>query len=81
MVVAGTAAVIGAIALGLDLARSPWARVASRVRRATHAPTETRERLFSAALAVDPGVERAQLADEDAEVQTERGQDPAGPAG
>jgi hypothetical protein len=63
MVVAGVAAVIGAVALGLDLARSPWARVASKVRRATHAPSETRKRLFSAALAVDPGVTQAQRAD------------------
>ena len=58
-VVAGTAAVVGAVALGADLVRSPWAAVAHKVRRATHAPAATRERLFAEALAVDPGVEAA----------------------
>ncbi len=56
MSVAGTAAVVGAVALGLDLARSPWARVARNVRHATHASQEKRARLFSAALEADPGV-------------------------
>ena len=75
MVVAGVAGVVGAVALGLDLARSPWARVASKVRRATHAPSETRERLFSAALVVDPGVTQAQRADRGTGDTTEPGQD------
>jgi hypothetical protein len=77
MVVAGTAAVVGAVALGLDLARSPWAAAASKVLRATHARPDTRERLFLAALAVDPGVLRARQADRDAEATMEPGQDPA----
>jgi hypothetical protein len=62
MVVAGTAAVVGAVALGVDLARSPWAGVARAVRRATHARPEKRARLFDAALAVDPGVRLASAA-------------------
>jgi hypothetical protein len=66
MVVVGTAAVVGAVALGVDLARSPWAAAASKVRRATHARPETRERLFAAALAVDPGVLRARPATDEA---------------
>jgi len=57
--VAGTAAVVGAVALGVDLARSPWAAVARKVRRATHARPAARQRLFAEALAVDPGVEAA----------------------
>ncbi len=65
MVVAGTAAVVGAVALGVDLARSPWAGVARRIRRATHARPEKRERLFSAALAVDPGVKEARGGESD----------------
>lgn len=56
MLVAGTAAVVGAVALAIDLSRSPWQRVAARVRRATHAPQAAREACFSAALKVDPGV-------------------------
>jgi hypothetical protein len=56
MLVAGTAAVVGVVALSIDLARSPWRRVASQVRRAVHAPHDVRERRFSAALKVDPGV-------------------------
>jgi hypothetical protein len=59
MVVAGTAAVVGAVALGVDLARSPWARTAHNVRAATHRKPEKRDRCFAAALAADPGVPRA----------------------
>ena len=58
-VVAGSAAVIGALALGVDLASSPWAAVAHNVRRATHARPATRERLFAAAIESDPGVRAA----------------------
>jgi hypothetical protein len=71
MVVAGTAAVVGAVALGVDLVRSPWAAAASRLRRATHARPETRERLFAAALAVDPGVKGAQQVTDEGAVPSE----------
>lgn len=60
MSVAGTAAVIGALALGFDLARSPWAKVAGNVRRAIYAPPASRAKRFEAAIAVDPGVPRTQ---------------------
>ena len=56
MLTAGVAAVVGALALAIDLARSPWNRVAARIRRATHAQPPAREACFSAALRVDPGV-------------------------
>jgi hypothetical protein len=59
MSVAGIAAVVGAVALGVDLARSPWARTARSVRLATHAKAEKREQHFAAALAADPGVAKA----------------------
>jgi hypothetical protein len=59
MSVIGIAAVVGAVALGVDLARSPWARTARNVRLATHAKPQKRERLFAAALAADPGVPKA----------------------
>jgi hypothetical protein len=70
MLVAGAAAVVGAVALALDLARSPWARVAGRLRRATHARPDVRERQFASALEVDPGV-HAQPVREDAEAPAE----------
>jgi hypothetical protein len=56
MLTAGLAAVFGAVALAVDLRRSPWRGVAYHVRRAVHAPAQTRAALFSAALLVDPGV-------------------------
>jgi hypothetical protein len=56
MLTAGVAAVIGAVALAIDLARSPWAPVAHEVRRCTHARPEERARRFVNALACDPGV-------------------------
>ena len=56
MLVAGTAAVVGAATLAIDLWRSPWQGVAARVRRAVHAPAPKRAAFFSAALGVDPGV-------------------------
>ena len=62
MVVAGAAGVVGALALGIDLARSQWAPVARKVRHCTHARPEKRERLFAEAIAVDPGVARAREA-------------------
>lgn len=55
MLVAGAAAVVGALALALDLWRSPWRRTAALIRRAVHAPTPKREALLSAASKVDPG--------------------------
>ena len=58
-VVAGIAAVVGAVAVAIDLVRSPWAGVARALRRATHAPPEKRAELINAALEADPGVERA----------------------
>jgi hypothetical protein len=58
-VVAGIAAVVGAVAVGIDLMRWPWAGVARALRRATHAAPEKHAKLMSAALQADPGVERA----------------------
>lgn len=56
MLVAGTAAVTGAVVLALDLWRSPWRGVAAQIRHAVHAPQTKREACFSAALKLDPGV-------------------------
>ena len=53
---AGTAAVVGAVAFAIELRRSPWARVANLVRRVTYATPAERDAAFAAALAVDPGV-------------------------
>lgn len=56
------------IALGMGIAlfllarrvqRSPWYPVAERVRRAVHAPRVRRDQLFAEALALDPGIPRA----------------------
>jgi hypothetical protein len=57
-VVAGVAAVVAGLAIAVDVARSPWAGVARKVRRAVYARPDERERLFGLALAVDPGVPR-----------------------
>ncbi len=54
--IAGAATVIGGCALAIDLARSPWKGVASSIRRAVHATAIRRDKFFSAALRVDPGV-------------------------
>ena len=54
--VAGIAAVVGALALAIDLARSPWAAVARLVRGTTYATPEARKAAFTEALAADPGV-------------------------
>ena len=62
VIVAGVAAIVGAGALGIDLALSPWAKTAARVRRATHARSAKRTELFAAAIEVDPGVRRAREA-------------------
>ena len=53
---AGLAAVVGAVAVAVDLLRSPWSGVASEVRRCVYASAEERERRFDSALACDPGV-------------------------
>jgi hypothetical protein len=58
-VVAGIAAVVGAVAVAIDLMRSPWVGVARALRRATHAAPEKHAQLMNAALQADPGVERA----------------------
>jgi hypothetical protein len=55
-VVAGTAAVVAGVAVALDLARSPWTRVAHNVRRAMYASADDRARFFATALSADPGV-------------------------
>jgi hypothetical protein len=59
MVVAGTAGVVGVVALGIDLAGSKWAKVARKVRRAIYARPAERTRFFEEALAIDPGVPHA----------------------
>ena len=56
MVVAGTAAVVAGVAIALDIRSSPWAGVASNVRRAMYAPPAEKERRFALALATDPEV-------------------------
>jgi hypothetical protein len=56
MLVAGTAAVVGVVALAIDLSLSPWSDVAAKIRRAVHAPQPKRDEWLSAALKVDPGV-------------------------
>ncbi|NTU71841.1 MAG: hypothetical protein HGB10_08500 [Coriobacteriia bacterium] len=56
MLVAGTAAVVGALALCVDLWRSPWRGVARQIRRAVHARPRARDERMAAALLVDPGV-------------------------
>ena len=56
MLAAGLATVIGAVAVAIDLWRSPWSGVANQVRRCVYASTEERERRFENALACDPGV-------------------------
>ncbi len=59
MVVAGMAAVVGAVAVAVDLIRSPWAGVARALRRSTHAAPERHAMLMNTALGADPGVEQA----------------------
>jgi hypothetical protein len=56
MLVAGTAAVIGAIALAIDLWRSPWAGVAKEIRRSVYVTADERAERFGRALEADPGV-------------------------
>jgi hypothetical protein len=56
MIVAGVAAVVAGLAVAVDVARSPWARVAAELRRAIYASVEEREGRFARALAADPGV-------------------------
>jgi len=56
MLVAGTAAVIGAIAVAVDLWHSPWADVANQLRRSMYVSVEERTSRFERALAADPGV-------------------------
>lgn len=60
MLVAGSAALVGALALAIDLSRSEWRGVARQVRRAVHAPRRARQERFAAALMIDPGLERAE---------------------
>ena len=60
---AGLAALVGAVALAIDLWHSPWSRVASEVRRCVYASAEERERRFESALACDPGVPSGRAAD------------------
>ena len=59
MLTAGLAGVIGAVALAVDLWRSPWSGVANEVRRCVYASSEERERRFERALMCDPGVPSA----------------------
>ena len=55
----GAALTLALAAVAVDLWRSPWARVATNLRRAIHASPERRAALFADALASDPGVTRA----------------------
>jgi len=63
MLVAGVAAIVGTIALAVDLRRSPWSGVANEVRRCTYASPEERAERFERALACDPGINAAGLRD------------------
>ena len=61
MVVASIAAVVGAFALAVDLWRSPWVKVAARIRRSMYRPAEVKAAMFAAALEIDPEMQpRAQ---------------------
>jgi hypothetical protein len=57
MLAAGYAVVIAAVAVAIDLIRSPWSGVANQVRRCTYASAEERQTRFDRALACDPGVQ------------------------
>lgn len=59
MLVAGSAAVIGVVALAVDLLRSPYKGVAAQIRRAVHAPQRQHDSRLAAALRLDPGVPAA----------------------
>ena len=56
MVVAGTAAVVAVVAIAIDLGGSPWMGVSRELRRVIYASAAERERVFAAALELDPGV-------------------------
>ena len=60
MLVVGTAAVVGVVALALDLRSSPWSGVANEVRRCVYTSPEERETRFERALECDPGVPHAE---------------------
>lgn len=60
ILVAGAAAVIGAVTLAIDLLFSSWRGVATHIRRAVHASRAVQEQLFASALSVDPGVPSAE---------------------
>ena len=57
--VAAIAAIVAVLAVVVDLFSSPWARVASNVRRAVHARPAEREKRLAAALEADPDVAEA----------------------
>jgi hypothetical protein len=56
MLIAGSAAVVGVVAVAVDLLQSPYKGVAIQIRRAVHAPRRQRDSRFAAALRLDPGV-------------------------
>lgn len=56
--VAGGAATVAGLAIAWDMWRSPWVRVARRIRWAIYAKEPKRARLFTEALALDPGIPR-----------------------
>jgi len=57
--VAAIAAIVAVIAVVVDLLGSPWARVASNLRRAVHARPAARARRLATALEADPDVAAA----------------------
>jgi len=57
--VAAIAAIVAVVAVVVDLLGSPWARVASNIRRAVHARPAEREKRLAAALEADPDVAEA----------------------
>jgi hypothetical protein len=59
MLTAGLAAIVGAVALAVDLWCSPWRDASGLIRRAVHAPQPKRDEFLTAALKVDPGVPEA----------------------
>jgi hypothetical protein len=59
MLVAGIATVVAAVAVALDLRRSPWSGVANEIRRCIYASPDVRQARFERALACDPEVPRA----------------------
>ena len=58
MVIAASAAVVAGLAIAIDAARSPWAKVARCIRRSMYASAEQRAAAFASALEADPELQQ-----------------------